>query len=286
MLRRSAGTILWIQQHRAKTAWRKSPRARYFLLGIMFCLALAPSNLAAQAPDAIFGKWSDSADKKTCDIPVGSSPDEATLYQITPKGIYFYEIDCATRDVIYREGGADFDLDCFKGAAARWFEKASVRPSGANRVKLSFRNRKPPLGSDTRTETLYRCPAEKVGEDPISKAIISQWKHNGSVMSLSERRGNLEIAYVQPRPGMFAVGVRANTTLFLGQKEGDQVEGTAYLFDSNCGPFGYQVKGQFFNGNDGLVLSGMSPRISRNCEVTKEVPEALRFERLVGGLKQ
>jgi hypothetical protein len=256
------------------------PIERSFLLVVILGLSLVPQTLSAQVPDAIFGKWSDSPDHKTCEIPVGASPDVATLYQISRKGIFFYEFDCATRDVIFREGGADFELDCFKGAVARWFERASVRPSGANRLKLSFSNRRPTLGDDTRTENLYRCPAEKVAEEPISDAVITQWKHNGSVMSLSERKGNLEIAYVQPRPGMSAVGVRANTTLFLGQKDGDQVEGTAYLFGSKCGPRGYEVKGQFLSGKTALVLSGLSPRVNRGCDVVREVSEALRFERL------
>jgi hypothetical protein len=284
MFRWFAGTMPWKQIRfgsiRTKRAQPMLPAERSVLFAIILGLQLSPQSLSAQVPDAIFGKWSDSSDKKTCEIPVGSSPDVATLYQISAKGLFFYEIDCAARDVSFHDGSADFDLDCFKGGgAARWFEKVSVRPSGANRVILSFSNRKPPLGRDTRIETLYRCPAEKMAEPPISKAIISQWKHNGSIMSMSEEQGSLEIAYVQPRPGMSAVGVRADTTLFLGQRDGDQVEGTAYLFNPNCGPLGYQVKGQFLNGRNTLLLSGMSPRISRGCEIAKEVSEALRFER-------
>jgi hypothetical protein len=98
-------------------------------------------------------------------------------------------------------------------------------------------------------------------------------------MSISEKNGNLEIAYLQPRQGMLTVGVRANTTLFVGQRDGELVEGTAYIFHPKCGPFGYQAKGQFLEGQRLLHLEGMSPRLNRGCEVERELPEVLRFER-------
>jgi hypothetical protein len=65
--------------------------------------SLGPVN--AQSADAAYGKWSDSANQNTCKMPIGSSPDEATLYQITAKGISFYEIDCAARDLSFHIEG-------------------------------------------------------------------------------------------------------------------------------------------------------------------------------------
>ncbi|MGO4513801.1 hypothetical protein AB4Z51_43250 [Bradyrhizobium sp. 2TAF36] len=234
----------------------------------------------AQTGDGVYGTWSDSPDKKTCNVPLGSSPDVATIYKISQKGIFFYEIDCAPRDLAYHNDGIDFELDCFKGGGARWFEKASARVVGASRITLRFSDRKPPIGSGSRVETLYRCSSVSITDTERSKAVVTEWRHNGSVMSLSEEGSNLEIAYMQPRPGILAVGVRAKTTLFLGQRDGVQVEGTAYIFHPNCGPIGYQVKGQFLEGERALYLTGMSPRMTPSCEVGKEVPEALRFERV------
>jgi hypothetical protein len=236
---------------------------------------------SAQTASAVYGKWSESSDKKTCEIPVGSSPDEAMVYLISPRGIAFYEFDCAARDIGFRDGGVVFNLDCFKGAAARWFEDALAKPRGSDQLTLVFRNRRPSLGrgSDLTTHTLYKCP--KIDADlPSEKNDTSQWSHNGSIMSLSERNNNVEMDYVQPRPGMLQVGVRASTPLFIGQRDGDAVEGTAYLFDPTCGPVGYEVKGQYLSGGKTLILSGKSPRLNRYCQEIRLTAEALRFERL------
>lgn len=253
---------------------------------LLVCLSLGvyaqPMNaLSAQTSEFFYGKWSNSPDSKSCNLPVGSSPNDAILYQINRQGIAFYEIACTARKVTLRTDGANYDLDCFKGEAARWFEKASLRTRNANRLTLSFADRKPPSPGAARTETLYRCPEEMLKDAPPPKASVSRWMHNGSVMTLTESQGDLEIAYIDPRAGLVAVGVRANTILFSGLTTGNRVEGKAYTFNSVCGPVGYQVNGQFLNEKNVLLLSGMTSRLNSNCEVIKRASESLRFERML-----
>lgn len=233
---------------------------------------------APSASNAVYGKWSDSPDKNTCD----SGPDEGLLISITPKGIFSAETDCTARDTKFHDGGVDFDLDCFKGGrAARWFAKAFAKPRGSNELALTFRDRKPSLGwSDTRGQTYYKCTSERNDDAPSESGDVSRWQHNGSVMSFIQRKESLEIDYIQPRPSMLAVGVRASTTLFLGTRAGDAVEGTAYIFHPDCGPVGYQVSGRFSANGNALILSGGAPRLARNCDDTREATDTLRFERI------
>ena len=100
----------------------------------------------------IIGKWSDSDDRKTCEIPVGSDPDPATTYQFTPKYFVYYEIECLVQDVANRTDGLVLNIDCLKaGGAARWFEKLTVRRLTRARLSFRFWDRKPGFPGPTST---------------------------------------------------------------------------------------------------------------------------------------
>jgi hypothetical protein len=110
--------------------------------------------------------------------------------------------------------------------------------------------------------------------------MITQWTHNGSVMTFEDASSSLEIDYLEPRDAMMSVGVRTGTMLFLGTKDGDKIEGSAWMFHPLCGPLRYEVEGQYFNNGSRVVLTGLSPRVSSNCELIGQVPDVLRFERI------
>jgi hypothetical protein len=242
---------------------------------------LISSAAHGQDLQAVFGKWSDSPDKRTCDITVGSSPDDATVFRISPTSIDYYEIDCAVKDAKSTPDGVQMNVDCFKGAGVlRWFETVRLKPLAADRLQFSTSNRKPPLsGAAGQSSTLYRCSADEGSAPNTTERQISQWSHNGSVMSVSETNGSIEIDYLEPRAGMKSVGVRPQTMLFYGSKNGNRIEGNAYIFDSRCGPVSYGAEGQFSADGHSLLLSGQSPRVNGNCDVVRSVAEILRFER-------
>jgi hypothetical protein len=254
---------------------------------VLVCiLSLGTSCLGASAAhgqdlQGILGTWSDSSDPRTCDISLGSSPDVATIFQISPKVIEYYEIDCAVRDASSTVDGVQMDLDCFKGGGvARWFETAKLKPFTPNKLQFSSSNRKPPLSNASGPPIiLYRCPSVGSNAETKKEQLISQWTHNGSIMSISEANGSIEIDYLEPRTGMRAVGVRPQTMLFSGSKDANRVEGNAYIFDSKCGPVSYAVEGQFSTDGRSLLLSGQSPRVNGACDVVRSVAEVLRFER-------
>jgi hypothetical protein len=200
--------------------------------------------------------------------------------QITPKYVLFYEIECLIQDVFNRGDGMDLNIDCLKGGGARWFEKLEVRRLAANRLSLRFTSRvgKNVVNENSDQETVYRCPDEKVTESPQQQNKISQWMHNGSSMSFVESNGSLEIDYLKPRIKLMAVGVRTETMLFLGTKDGDKIEGRAYIFNQRCGPLQYEVQGQSVNNGHRVVLSGLSPQVDAKCEEVRQVPDVLIFD--------
>ena len=133
-----------------------------YAFALVSSFLLAPEAYA-QGLQAFVGKWSDSSDKTTCEIPVGSSPEVATTYQISPKSVVYYEIECTTQDVSAAVDRIEMNVDCFKGGGSRWFEKLMLTSVGPNKLRLTSSNRKPPVGNTDRTPTtLYRCPAEAV----------------------------------------------------------------------------------------------------------------------------
>jgi hypothetical protein len=82
--------------------------------------------------------------------------------------------------------------------------------------------------------------------------------HNGSLMALRAfPGGRIEIRYVEPRPGLWDVGVRPGTILLRGQWVGPVLNAEARVFSAFCGPLPYPVRG----GEQGavLVLNGVAP---------------------------
>ena len=235
----------------------------------------------AHSLDEIVGKWSDSPDEKTCKIRVGATPNEHMMYRITKKYIFFYEMDCLILDVVNRGDGLYLNIDCFKeGSSSRWFQKLEVRVLSTNQLKLRFGLAvgKNAANTSVDQETVYRCPDEKITESPQQENKINQWTHDGSVISVIDNNGNLEIDYLKPRKELMTVGVRTETMLFFGTKDGDKVEGHAYIFNKKCGPLPYEVQGRSLNDGRRIVLSGLSPKVDAKCDEVGQVPDVLIFD--------
>jgi hypothetical protein len=82
--------------------------------------------------------------------------------------------------------------------------------------------------------------------------------HNGSLMELAALPGGLiEIRYVEPRPGLWEVGVRPGTALIRGRWNGPVLNAQAFVY-SFCGPTPYPVSGGIGPGNV-LTLTGPAP---------------------------
>ena len=92
--------------------------------------------------------------------------------------------------------------------------------------------------------------------------------HNGSLMAARPHDDDhLQIRYVDPRPGLWEVGVRPGTVLIHGQWHGTVLRATAYIFAYHCGPVPYPVSGSVGAGGI-LVLRGAAPIVDlRSCVV-------------------
>lgn len=83
----------------------------------------------------------------------------------------------------------------------------------------------------------------------------SAWDHNNSVMSIVSSGDRLMIYYDRPRQGMIDEGVRQGTLLFNGQRTGNRLKGTSYVFDRHCNPIPYPDDGVVSSEQE-IVLSG------------------------------
>jgi hypothetical protein len=86
--------------------------------------------------------------------------------------------------------------------------------------------------------------------------------HNGSLMTVEALgQGRVVIRYVEPRPGLWEVGVRPGTLLIEGRWEGKTLKATAFAFPPfPCPPVPYVVRGGVGEGNV-LTLVGPAPLI-------------------------
>lgn len=107
------------------------------------------------------------------------------------------------------------------------------------------------------------------------------WDHNNSTMSVTISGGRVTIHYLKPRQGMMDEGVRPGTLMFEGQRVGDRLSGTAYVFDSRCGKLPYQDEGEIFGGRQ-IVLNGrrVPTALTAECQVTSYRTDPSVFRKL------
>ena len=73
--------------------------------------------------------------------------------------------------------------------------------------------------------------------------------------------------YLEPRPGLAAIGVQQGTLLFQGQRVGNILSGTAFVFSENCPPAPYKVEGVIYSEAD-VRLDGAVPVVDPvSCQV-------------------
>jgi hypothetical protein len=106
------------------------------------------------------------------------------------------------------------------------------------------------------------------------------WDHNGSVMYLIANESSREFYYQKPRPGMLEAGAHPDSLLFKGQIDDGQMLGTAYIFNAQCGPVPFEVKGPILDNGGRIVLTGQVPRIGRNCQANGNYTSTLEFRLL------
>ena len=104
------------------------------------------------------------------------------------------------------------------------------------------------------------------GTSSPARAGESLWSHNGSTMRWHSSGQYRRISYYNPRPGL---PVSPGTVLFEGQRVGNTMFGTAYVFKRGCPPAPYEVSGNINPANQThVVLFGAAPIRQRGgCRV-------------------
>lgn len=93
---------------------------------------------------------------------------------------------------------------------------------------------------------------------PPATAGESIWTHNGSTVRWVSSGQDRWLYYLEPRPGLAAIGVEPDTLLFQGRRIGNTLVGTAYVFSENCPPTPYPVEGIMYSETD-VTLGGAAP---------------------------
>jgi hypothetical protein len=116
-----------------------------------------------------------------------------------------------------------------------------------------------------------------------ARAATSLWDHNGSTVYLMADGATREFHYNVPRPGMVQAGARSGSLLFIGRSTNGRYVGTAYIFNSQCGQFPYQVSGPILDNYQRVVLKGQAPRVDANCNILEYFADTLEFSLLKSG---
>jgi hypothetical protein len=99
-------------------------------------------------------------------------------------------------------------------------------------------------------------------------------------MYLVANGSSREFYYQKPRSGMLDAGARPGSVLFRGEVKDGQYFGTAYIFNQHCGVIPFDVRGQFYENDERITLTGQAPRVGRNCRAYETYTSNLEFKRL------
>mgnify|MGYP001194461687 CR=1 FL=1 len=105
------------------------------------------------------------------------------------------------------------------------------------------------------------------------------WSHNNSVMRLDADGARRSFYYMNPRPGLRALGVSGGTLLFEGARDGYTYRGTARYFTRTCGVQQFPVSGTVSADESRIELTGVSQRLDAACNPSGTRQERLVFER-------
>lgn len=93
------------------------------------------------------------------------------------------------------------------------------------------------------------------------------WTHNGSLVRWVSSGEDRWLYYLEPRPGLAAIGVQPGTLLFQGHRIGNILSGTAFVCSENCPPAPYKVEGVVYSETD-VRLDGAVPLVDPDsCQV-------------------
>ncbi len=112
------------------------------------------------------------------------------------------------------------------------------------------------------------------------------YDHNGSIVSVIQCLGSIEIRYDTPRKGLAGAGVAEGTLLaeaeIIYNGTAQFIQGTAYTFKRGCEPMGYPVEGWLVmpagpTGFRDIVFQGKAPKRGDDCRVREWRDELLEF---------
>jgi hypothetical protein len=127
-------------------------------------------------------------------------------------------------------------------------------------------------------EVIKECCTSAQAQTQTASPEPTIWDHNGSVMYLVTNGASREFYYQKPRPGMLDAGARPGSVLFRGEVDNGQYLGTAYIFNTHCGPIPFEVKGPILD-DERIVLTGQAPRVGRSCQTYGSYMSNLEFTR-------
>lgn len=84
------------------------------------------------------------------------------------------------------------------------------------------------------------------------------WDHNGSKITWRSDGNARSAIYLEPRAGLATAGVQPGTLLFKGERRGNTLSGTAYVFKKGCSPAAYPVSATVASERE-FVLEGSAP---------------------------
>lgn len=113
---------------------------------------------------------------------------------------------------------------------------------------------------------------------PLCAEPVTAWNYNGSTVLVWERGSQLAIRVKEPSDHLARNGGQLGSMIFLGERNGNQLSGTAYKFYPGCRPAGFSVQGSMNNGR--IVLQGIATELTPSCQVYTTYYDTLQFTML------
>jgi hypothetical protein len=105
------------------------------------------------------------------------------------------------------------------------------------------------------------------------------WRHRNAEVRIIPDGNRRRIVFVSVNDRQQKRGLKPGDEIFVGQRNGDKYEGTAFVHHRRCGRIPFQVSGEVRKRDTVIVLNGKRPRLGKGCSTGELVDVRLVFRR-------
>jgi hypothetical protein len=104
------------------------------------------------------------------------------------------------------------------------------------------------------------------------------WYYNDSMFDMRVIGKTTQFVFTRVRQGLSDIGVKEGAVIFEGRREGQVLQGKAFVFSKSCGAVGYPASGTISPDGRRAEIRGDAPYVDAKCARVSSRPSEMAFQ--------